>query len=302
MAAVWPDVVVTDEFDRPVHRATSARRSGDEAQRLLRTVPKRGYLFAAEVSSPEPVTAAPRAARRLAAILAADVVGYSRLMGQDEQGTLERLKAHRKELVEPLLAEHRGRIVNLAGDGALCEFASVVEAVACAVAIQAGMAGRELDLPAAERIRFRIGVNVGDVIVEGEDIYGDGVNVAARLEGVAEPGGVCVSGKVYDEVRGKLDLGFEDLGELALKNIARPVRAWRVADAAAAATRRVAGLPFADPVAIPSSAPPATVRPKASSSTWRASAGGSRRRARRRARCRTSRRPPSPSTTCPSPT
>ena len=246
MAAVWPDLFVTD--DSIAQCIGSIRRAlGDEAQRLLRTVPKRGYLFAAEVSSAEPVMAAPRAARRLAAILAADVVGYSRLMGQDEQGTLERLKAHRKEFIEPLLAEHRGRIVNLAGDGALCEFASVVEAVACAVAIQEGMAGRELDLPAAERIRFRIGVNVGDVIVEGEDIYGDGVNVAARLEGRAEPGGVCVSGKVYDEVRGKLDLGFEDLGELALKNIARPVRAWRVADAAAAATRRVAGLPFADP-------------------------------------------------------
>ena len=246
MAAVWPDVIVSDESIAQCVRDIR-KALGDEAGRLLRTVPKRGYLFAAEVSSPEPVTAAPRAARRLAAILAADVVGYSRLMGQDEQGTLERLKAHRKEFIEPLLAEHRGRIVNLAGDGALCEFASVVEAVACAVAIQAGMAGRELDLPAAERIRFRIGVNVGDVIVEGEDIYGDGVNVAARLEGVAEPGGVCVSGKVYDEVRGKLDLGFADLGELALKNIARPVRAWRVADAATAATRRVAGLPFADP-------------------------------------------------------
>ena len=109
------------------------------------------------------------------------------------------------------------------------------------------MAARELDLPAAERLRFRIGVNVGDVVVEGEDIYGDGVNVAARLEGLAEPGGICVSGKVYDEVRGKLDLDFEDLGEPALKNIARPVRAWRVADAAAVVTRRVAGLPFADP-------------------------------------------------------
>ena len=203
-------------------------------------------------SSAEPAPATPRAARRLAAILAADVVGYSRLMGQDEQGTLERLKAHRKEFIEPLVAEHRGRIVNLAGDSALCEFASVVEAVACAVAIQEGMAGRELDLPAAERIRFRIGVNVGDVIVEGEEIYGDGVNIAARLEGLAEPGGVCVSGKVYDEVRSKLDLGFEDLGERALKNIARPVRVWRVADAGAAATRRVAGLPYADPGGDPS--------------------------------------------------
>jgi tetratricopeptide (TPR) repeat protein len=155
-------------------------------------------------------------------------------MGQDEQGTLERLKAHRKGFIEPLVAEYRGRIVNVAGDIALCEFASVVEAVACAVAIQEGMAERERDRPTAERLRFRIGVNVGDVIAEGEEIYGDGVNVAARLEGLAEPGGVCVSGKVHDEVRGKLDLGFEDLGERALKNIARPVRVWRVVDAAAA--------------------------------------------------------------------
>ena len=264
-------------------------------------MPKRGYLFAAEVSSVEPVVAAPRAARRLAAILAADVVGYSRLMGQDEQGTLQRLKAHRKELIEPLVAEHRGRIVNLAGDSALCEFPSVVEAVACAVAIQDGMAGRELDLPAAERIRFRIGVNVGDVIVEGEEIYGDGVNVAARLEGRAEPGGVCVSGKVYDEVRGKLDLGFEDLGELALKNIAKPVRGWRVADAA----RRRGGWPV--PVRRPgwrcrAALHPATVQPKASSSSWRASADASRRRPRWRATAQTGRRSPSPSTTCPSPT
>jgi class 3 adenylate cyclase/tetratricopeptide (TPR) repeat protein len=243
MAAVWPDLFVTD--DSIAQCIGSIRRAlGDEAQCLLRTVPKRGYLFTAEVSLPEPVMAPPRAARRLAAILAADVVGYSRLMEQDEQGTLERLKAHRKEFIEPLLAEHRGRIVNLAGDGALCEFASVVEAVACAVAIQAGMAGREPDLPEAERIRFRIGINVGDVIVEGEDIYGDGVNVAARLEAQAEPGGVCVSGQVRDAVLGKLELGFEDLGELALKNIARPVRAWRVA---AEPARRVAGLPLADP-------------------------------------------------------
>ena len=163
------------------------------------------------------------------------------------------------------------------------------------------MAGRELDLPAAERIRFRIGVNVGDVIVEGEEIYGDGVNVAARLEGLAEPGGVCVSGKVYDEVRGKLDLGFEDLGELALKNIARPVRAWRVADAAAAATRRVAGLPFADPGGDPEQ------RASGDGPTEGVIVDLARFRrgeppARPAARGRTARRRPSPSTTCPSPT
>jgi class 3 adenylate cyclase/Tfp pilus assembly protein PilF len=189
-----------------------------------------------------------RAKRRLAAILAADVVGYSRLMGQDEPGTLERLKAHRQELIQPLVAAHRGRIVNLVGDSALCEFPSVVEAVACAVAVQEATTERERDRPEAERLRFRIGVNIGDVIAEGGDLYGDGVNVAARLEGLAEPGGICISGKVHEEVRGKLDgLAFEDLGERALKNIARPVRAWRVADAAAAPSRPVAAvLPFAE--------------------------------------------------------
>lgn len=169
-----------------------------------------------------------RVERRLAAILAADVVGYSALMERDEQGTLDRLKTHRRELVEPLLAEHRGRIVKLMGDGVLCEFASVVDAVACAVAIQQGMVGREADVPEAERIRFRIGVNLGDVIVEGEDIYGDGVNVAARLEGLAEPGGVCVSGKVREELRKRLELAFAPMGRQRVKNIAEPVEAWRV--------------------------------------------------------------------------
>src|SRR5690349_12487688 len=232
MRAIWPDVVVTDESITQCVR--DVRKALDDGTgRLLRTVPRRGYLLAAEVAPAEPAPAAGRAARRLAAILAADVAGYSRLMGRDERGTLERLKAHRREVVEPLVAEYRGRVVNWAGDGALCEFPSVVEAVACAVAIQEGVAGREPDRPAAERLRFRIGVNVGDVIAEGGDIYGDGVNVAARLQALAEPGGVCVSGKVREEVRGKLDLGFEDLGERPLKNIARPVRAWRVAGAAA---------------------------------------------------------------------
>jgi adenylate cyclase len=152
-----------------------------------------------------------RVERRLAAILAADVVGYSRLMGKDEAGTLARLKAHRKELIEPLVAEHCGRIVKLTGDGVLCEFASVVDAVACAVAIQQGIADRELDVHEAERIRFRIGVNLGDVIVEGEDIYGDGVNIAARLEGLAGPEGICLSEDAYRQVKGKIKGDFEDL-------------------------------------------------------------------------------------------
>ena len=169
-----------------------------------------------------------RVQRRLAAILAADVAGYSRLMGTDEAGTLARLKAHRAELIEPTIAEHGGRIVKLMGDGTLVEFTSVVEAVACAVAIQRGMAERNAPMAQDRRIVLRIGINLGDVIVEGEDIYGDGVNVAARLEGLAEPGGIYVSGDVYRQVHNKLDLGFEDLGEREVKNIAEPVRVYRL--------------------------------------------------------------------------
>jgi adenylate cyclase len=165
--------------------------------------------------------------RRLAAILAADVVGYSRLMGEDETGTLGRLRLLRSELVQPTITERKGRIVKLMGDGLLAEFPSVVEAVQCAVDIQQSMTGREADLPGERRLRLRIGVNLGDVIVEGSDIYGDGVNVAARLEGLAEPGGVCISGKVREEVRNKLSAAFEDLGEQKVKNIAEPVRVYR---------------------------------------------------------------------------
>ena len=172
---------------------------------------------------------AARVERRLAAILAADVVGYRRLMERDEEGTLARLKAHRKELIEPLIAEYQGRIVKLMGDGALVEFASVVDAVRCAVLVQRGMAEREAGVPEAERIRFRIGINLGDVVREADgDLYGDGVNVAARLEQLAEPGGIVVSGTAYDHLQGKLDCGFERLGERRLKNIERPVRAYRV--------------------------------------------------------------------------
>ena len=166
--------------------------------------------------------------RRLAAILAADVVGYSRLMGVDEAGTLERLKSLRRELVQPKITEHKGRIVKLMGDGLLAEFPSVVEAVQCAADIQQSMIGRETDLAEELRIRLRIGVNLGDIIVEGSDIYGDGVNVAARLEGLAEPGGICISGPAFDTVEGKLDLAFEDIGPQQVKNIAKPVRAHRL--------------------------------------------------------------------------
>src|SRR5215472_15300861 len=168
------------------------------------------------------------AVRHLAAILAADVVGYSRLMGVDEEGTHERLKAHLAELVNPKIAERRGRIVKNTGDGFLAEFASVVDAVRCAAEVQRGMAAHNADALAEERIEFRIGINLGDVIVEDHDIFGDGVNVAARLEALAEPGGICVSRVVHDQVRDRLDYVFEDMGEQHVKNIARPVRVYKV--------------------------------------------------------------------------
>jgi adenylate cyclase len=167
-----------------------------------------------------------RAQRRLAAVLAADVAGYSRLMGADEEGTHQRLQAHLRELVDPKIAEHRGRIVKNTGDGFLAEFQSVVDAVRCAVEIQRGMIDREPEVPEEQRIRFRIGINLRDVIAEEHDIFGDGVNVAARLEALAEPAGICVSRMVRDQVRDKLDFTFEDLGEQQVKNITRPVRVY----------------------------------------------------------------------------
>lgn len=169
-----------------------------------------------------------RVERRLAAVLAADVASYSRLMGADEEGTLALLKAHRRELVDPKIAEHCGRIVKTTGDGMLVEFASVVDALRCAVDIQRGMAERDAEVPDEKRIKFRIGINVGDVIIDDDDIFGDGVNVAARLEGFAEPGGISVSGRVQEDARGKLDIAFEDAGEQQFKNIAWPVRVYRV--------------------------------------------------------------------------
>jgi len=168
--------------------------------------------------------------RRLAAILAADVAGYSRLMGADEEGTHERLKALRRGLLDPKITEHRGRIVKTTGDGLLVEFASVVDAVRCAVAVQQAMPERNTGVGAESRIEFRIGINLGDVIVEGDDIYGDGVNIAARIEALADPGGVFVSNTVHDQVRDRLPFGFDDLGEQQVKNIARPVRVYRVRD------------------------------------------------------------------------
>ena len=169
-----------------------------------------------------------RVERKLAAILAADVAGYSRLMGADEEGTLARLRAHRRELIDPKISEHRGRVVKTAGDGILIKFASVVDALRCGVEVQLGMAERNAEVPDQQRIEFRVGINLGDVLVEDDDLLGDGVNIAARLEGLAEPGGICISESSYQQVRDKLDIRFEDMGEQHLKNIARPVRVYRV--------------------------------------------------------------------------
>jgi adenylate cyclase len=180
-----------------------------------------------------------RVERRLAAILAGDIAGYSRLMGIDEEGTLRQLKAHRKELIDPKITEHRGRIVKTTGDGMLVEFGSVVDAVRCAVDTQRGMAERNANVPAERRVELRMGINVGDIISDANDIYGDGVNVAARLEALADPGGIMVSRNVYDQVRDKLSFGFEDLGEQTVKNIARPIGVHRVSIVADAAPTMV---------------------------------------------------------------
>src|SRR2546428_2553518 len=173
--------------------------------------------------------------RKLATILSADVQGFSRLMGEDEEATLHTLQASR-EVIDSLIQQHRGRIVGTAGDSILAEFASVVDAVQCAVAIQRELKLRNAELPVHRRMEFRIGINLGDVMVDGEQIYGDGVNIAARLQALAEAGGICISGTIYDQVKNKLALHYEDLGEQEVKNIAEPVRVWRVGmdDAAAA--------------------------------------------------------------------
>src|SRR5271170_4443137 len=184
--------------------------------------------------------------RRLAAILAADVAGYSRLMGADEEGTLERLKALRRELLDPKIADHHGRIVKTTGDGLLVEFASVVDAVRCAVVVQQAMPERNTGVAADNRIELRIGINLGDEIVEGDDLDGDGVNIAARIEALADVGGVFVSNTVHDQVRDRLPFVFEDLGEQQVKNIARPVRVYRVRAVGASAKRAPPALPLPD--------------------------------------------------------
>jgi adenylate cyclase len=166
--------------------------------------------------------------RRLAAVLAADVAGYSRLMGRDEERTLANLKSFRKTLLDPAIATHRGRIVKTTGDGMLVEFASAVDAARCAVEVQRSMAAQNADVPQDLRIEFRIGIHVGDIIIDDNDIFGDGVNIAARLEGIAMPGGVCISDDAHRQIRGKINIGFDDIGEQTLKNIAEPMRAWRL--------------------------------------------------------------------------
>ncbi|MBD0272046.1 MAG: winged helix-turn-helix domain-containing protein [Acetobacteraceae bacterium] len=246
MAAAWPDAVVSD--DSITQCVAEVRRAlGDEAQRLLRTVPKRGYLFAAEVArgGPPPIAEARQPAvpcatspvplrarslakeRRLTAILVADVAGYSRFVGLDEAGTLERLQALRGEVLEPLVARYGGRVVNYAGDGALAEFPSLVRAVECALAVQRAVAEREPEAPPDRRLALRIGVHAGDVVADAAgDVYGDAVNVAARLEQLAAPGGICLSDRAHEEVARRVDAAFEYRGEPPLKNIARAVGVW----------------------------------------------------------------------------
>jgi class 3 adenylate cyclase len=175
----------------------------------------------------EPSSSREPAIRRLAAILAADVVGYSRMMGEDEAGTLAALKACRRELFDPMVQKARGRIFKVIGDGILAEFPSVVDAVRCAVDIQASMLSRPFG-PSAKAITFRMGINIGDVIADGDDLYGDGVNIAARLETLSQPGGLCISGPVFDQIKNKLQLDYEDLGEQTVKNIAEPLRVYRI--------------------------------------------------------------------------
>ena len=197
--------------------------------------------------------------RRLAAILATDVVGFSRMMGQDEEGTLARMKRLRAEIVDPAIAELRGRIFKTTGDGLLVEFPSVVDAVQCAARVQAALATRYADAPAGQRIVLRMGINLGDVIVDGDDLYGDGVNVAARLEGICDAGGVFISGSAFEQVDGKVKLAFEDCGERAVKNIARPVRVWRLCIDGAPAVAKPAAAPAK--AAAPSDRPSIAVLP-----------------------------------------
>jgi len=231
MEVVWQGRIV-EEANLTVQVAALRRLidPGLDGSSIIQTVPGRGYRFIAPVTWPEP---SPSPVRRLAAILAADVAGFSRLIGEDEEGTLARLQTLSRELFDPTVAAHRGRIVKTTGDGMLVEFASVVDAVRCATTVQLDLAAANAELPQDKQILLRIGVNLGDIIVGGDDILGDGVNLAARLEGIAEPGGICISEDVFRQVRGKVEAEFFDGGEQALKNIARRVRVYHTQSATA---------------------------------------------------------------------
>jgi adenylate cyclase len=238
LETVWGGRIVSESTLRS--RINAVRKAvGDSgaAQHLIRTVPRKGIRFVG-------VVRARGVERRLAAILAADVAGYSRLMGLDEEGTRRTLRAHRAT-IDPLIGRHGGRIVSTAGDSILAEFASPLQALRAALALQQALASANAELPEASRMQFRVGINLGDVMVEGDDLLGDGVNIAARLQEIAEPGGICISAKVHEEISGKLDAEFADLGDRELKNIARPVRVFQVG--AGIATREaVLALPLPD--------------------------------------------------------
>src|SRR6266849_2764382 len=215
--------------DQPRRVPHGAGLSGCQTPSLITWLSEPGGVNAVSNLSRRRALASERVERRLTAILAADVAGYSRLTGLDEEGTHVQLKEHLRVLVDPKISEYRGRVVKNTGDGMLAEFGSVVDAVRCALDVQRGMVERNANVPQEKRIEFRIGINVGDIIIDRGDIFGDGVNVAARLEGLAKPGGICIADDAHRQVRGKIDVSFEDAGERQLKNIARPVRVFRVA-------------------------------------------------------------------------
>ena len=229
LAAIWKGRIVSEStLSTRINAARSAIGDSGEEQRLIRTAHGKGIRFVGTVREEEETV------RKLAAIFAADVEGYSRLMGQDEVGTLRRLTACRA-ILDERIAAHRGRIFGSAGDSVVADFASAVDAVQCAVAAQDAIAKQNADRPSGEQMRFRVGLHVGDVIMQGENLFGDGVNIAARLEALAEPGGICISGTVRDQVGTKLPLAFTDMGEQQVKNITQPIRAYLIGGASAVA-------------------------------------------------------------------
>ena len=238
---VWPETVVSDAaLTSCIKELRQALQDQAQERRYIETVHRRGFRFIGQLRELQGQTRTPtetmhrqnsdgggEVQRELAAILSADVHGYSRLMSADEVGTIRTLTAYRA-VTDPCIRQHRGRVVNTAGDSVLAEFASAVDAAQCAVEIQHALAAKNAALPAERQMAFRIGINVGDVVVEGTQLYGDGVNIAARLEGLAEAGGLCISGTVYDQIKNKLTLKYEYLGERMVKNIAEPMRVYRV--------------------------------------------------------------------------